>query len=108
VPAAGSGYVAVLVIDLHFPLAASLKAKRHELASIKAQLAGRLGLAVAETEFQDLWQRARLTGALTAGSASRLDALVDRTEGWLHARLPDGVSVQRLVLSVEDLLSQDH
>jgi uncharacterized protein YlxP (DUF503 family) len=108
VPAAGSGYVAVLVIDLHFPLADSLKAKRQELASIKAQLAGRLGLAVAETEFQGLWQRARLTAALTAGSASRLDALVDRTEDWLQARLPDGVSVQRLLLSVEDLLSRDH
>ena len=108
VPAVGSGYVAVLVIDLHFPESGSLKAKRQQLASIKAQLAGRLGLAVAETEFQDLWQRARLTAALTAGSASRLETLVDRVEGWLHARLPDGVSVQRLLLSVEDLLSQDH
>jgi uncharacterized protein YlxP (DUF503 family) len=108
VPSTGSGYVAVLVIDLHFSASGSLKSKRHELASIKAQLAGRLGLAVAETGFQDLWQRSRLTAALTAGSPSRLDALVDRVEGWLHARLPDGVSVQRLLLSVEDLMGEDH
>ena len=103
-PRAGSGYVAVLVIDLHFPLAGSLKAKRQELSSIKAQLAGRLGVAVAETAFQDLWQRARLTGALTGGSPTRLEALADRVEGWLHARLPDGVSVERSIFSVEDLL----
>jgi hypothetical protein len=31
----GSGYVAVLVIELHFPQAGSLKSKRRELSSIK-------------------------------------------------------------------------
>ena len=41
-----SGFVAVLVIDLHFPDAGSLKGKRKELSSIKAQLHGRLGRAV--------------------------------------------------------------
>ena len=33
----------MLVIDLHFPDAGSLKGKRKELSSIKAQLQGRLG-----------------------------------------------------------------
>ena len=42
----GSGFVAVLVIDLHFPEAGSLKSKRKELSSIKAQLHSRLGAAV--------------------------------------------------------------
>ena len=64
----GSGFVAVLVIDLHFPDAGSLKSKRKELSSIKAQLHGRLGVAVSETDHQDLWQRATLTAALTGGS----------------------------------------
>ena len=45
-----SGFVAVLVIDLHFPDAGSLKSKRKELSSIKAQLHGRLGAAVAEVD----------------------------------------------------------
>ena len=67
------GFVAVLVIDLHFPDADSLKAKRKELSSIKAQLHGRLGAAVAETGHQDLWQRATLTASLTGGSLSRLE-----------------------------------
>ena len=62
----------MLVIDLHFPDAGSLKGKRKELSSIKAQLAGRLGVAVSETGYQDLWQRATLTAALTGGSLRRL------------------------------------
>jgi uncharacterized protein len=97
------GFVAVLVIELHFPEANSLKAKRKELSSIKAQLHGRLGAAVAEVDHQDLWQRSTLTASLTGGSLSTLAAAVDKLERWLIARCPDGVHVERLVASVEDL-----
>jgi uncharacterized protein YlxP (DUF503 family) len=99
----GSGFIAVLVIDLHFPEAGSLKSKRKELSSIKAQLRGRLGVAVAETDHQDLWQRARLTAALTGGSLTALSAAADNVVRWLEARCPDGVHVERLIASVEDL-----
>lgn len=98
-----SGFVALLVIDLHFPEAGSLKAKRRELSSIKAQLHTRLGAAVAEVDHQDLWQRARLTAALTSGSLPTLRAAADGVERWLGARCPDGVSVQQVIASVEDL-----
>ena len=97
------GFVAVLVIDLHFPDAGSLKGKRKELSSIKAQLHGRLGAAVSETGHADLWQRATLTAALTGGSIAKLSAAVDNVERWLMARCPDGVRVQRIVASVQDL-----
>jgi uncharacterized protein YlxP (DUF503 family) len=98
-----SGFVAVLVVELHFPESHSLKAKRKDLASVKAQLRGRLGVAVAETGHHDLWQRARLTLALTGGSFATLSAATDNVERWLHSRCPDGVSVERLFASVEDL-----
>ena len=97
------GFVAVLVIDLHFPDAGSLKSKRKELSSIKAQLHGRLGVAVAEVDHQELWQRARLTAALTGGSLATLSAAADNVERWLDARWPEGVSVERVVASVDDL-----
>jgi uncharacterized protein YlxP (DUF503 family) len=100
---AASGFVAVLVIDLHFPEAGSLKTKRRELSSVKAQLHTRLGAAVAEVDHQDLWQRARLTAALTGGTLSTLTAAADKLERWLAARFPDGVSVQRTIASIEDL-----
>jgi hypothetical protein len=91
---ASDGYVAVMVIELHFPLAGSLKAKRKELSSIKTQLHGRLGAAVAETGHQDLWQR---------GSLHVLSAAADELERWVLARCPEGAHVERLVASVEDL-----
>ena len=95
--------MAVLVIDLHFPEAGSLKSKRKDLSSVKAQLNTRFGVAVAETGHQDLWQRATLTAALTSGSLSQLSAAVDTVERWLQARFPDGVSLERIVASLEDL-----
>jgi uncharacterized protein YlxP (DUF503 family) len=98
-----SGFVAVLVIDLHFPEAGSLKGKRHELSSVKAQLQRRLGVAVSETGHHDLWQRATLTAALTGGSLASLSSATDNVERWLEARFPDGVRVERLLASVEDL-----
>ncbi len=97
------GYVAVMVIDLHFPQAESLKAKRKDLSSIKAQLHTRLGAAVAETGHQDLWQRSTLTAALTGGSLHVLEAAADELERWVLARCPDGASVERIIVSVQDL-----
>ena len=102
-PISSSGFVALLVIDLHFPEAGSLKDKRRQISSVKAQLHTRLGAAVAEVDHQDLWQRARLTAALTSGSLPALHAAADGVERWLGARCPDGVSVQRVIASVEDL-----
>jgi hypothetical protein len=44
-----------------------------------------------------------LTLALTGGSFATLSAATDNVERWLHSRCPDGVSVERLFASVEDL-----
>jgi len=97
------GFVAVLVVDVHFPEAGSLKGKRKELSSLKTQLRQRLHCAVAETGHQDLWQRAELTVAVTAGSAAGVESAADGVERWLEERLPQGVSVERHVRSVGDL-----
>jgi uncharacterized protein YlxP (DUF503 family) len=98
-----AGFVAVLVIDLHFPDSGNLKSKRKEVSSIKAQLHGRLGAAVSEVAHQDLWQRATLTAALTSGSLASLSTAVDRLERWLEARCPECVSVRRTIASVAEL-----
>lgn len=98
-----SAYVALLLVDLHFPEAGSLKAKRKELQSIKAQLHGRLGCAVAEVDHQDTWQRSQLSVALTSGSLAQLDRQADSVERWLVDRHPDTASVRRFVTSTEDI-----
>jgi uncharacterized protein len=96
-------FVAVMVIELHFPDAGSLKAKRRELSSLKAQLRTRLGVAVAETAHHDTWQRGQLTAAVTAGSLGHLQDAADEIERFVLSRQPDGARVERLIASVEDL-----
>ena len=97
------GYLAVLVIHLHFPEAGSLKGKRAELQSVKAHLRGRLGLSVAEVDHQDTWQRATLTAAMAGRSLAVLQESTDGVQRWLEARFPQGVRVERVLASVEDL-----
>lgn len=97
-----TSYVALLQIELHFPDAGSLKAKRSELQAVKARLRDRFGLTVAEVAHQDLWQRSTLAAALTGGSPSRLEDSVDRVVRWLDERFPQGVHVERTVTSFED------
>jgi uncharacterized protein YlxP (DUF503 family) len=96
-------FVAVLVIHLHFPETASLKAKRRELAPVKAFLANRIGAAVSEVGYQDTWQRAMLVAALTGDAPRRLEAVGDAVERWLDARFPEGARVERTVHSLQDL-----
>jgi uncharacterized protein len=95
-------YVALLLIHLHFPDAGSLKARRKELSSVKAQLHTRLGVAISEVDGQDTWQRATLAGALTSGSLKELARVSDHVEEWLLDRFPQGVRVQRTLTSFED------
>jgi uncharacterized protein len=98
-----SGFVSVLQIELHFPEAGSLKAKRKELAPVKAHLRQRVGASVAEIGHQDQWQRATLMAALVAGSTLALEEAADRLEGWLDARFPHGATVLRTTTSLNDL-----
>ncbi len=96
-------YVALLLVHLHFPEAGSLKSKRKELSSVKAQLHGRYGVTVAEVDGQDTWQRATLAAALTGGSASLLDHAVDRVERFLLERFPESVRVERTLASFDEI-----
>ena len=55
-------FVCLIRIHLHFPENGSLKGKRKELQSLKAQLQRRFGASVAETDHHDLWQRSDAVG----------------------------------------------
>jgi uncharacterized protein YlxP (DUF503 family) len=99
-----TAFVALLTIHLHFPDAGSLKAKRKDLSSIKAQLHARLGVAVCEVDHQDLWQRATLAAAVVGGSQGAVEQAADRVERYLDARLPQGVRVERTVAAFEEVV----
>jgi uncharacterized protein YlxP (DUF503 family) len=96
-------FVCVLEIELHFPENGSLKGKRRELSSVKAQLQRRFGAAVAETEHHDLWQRAGLTAALVGRDAGLLKDRAAEVERYVWGMFPDGTSVECQVISTEDL-----
>ena len=72
-----SGYVGVLICELHFPDAHSLKEKRHFVRSAKAQLQNRVGASVAEVDHHDVWQRAKLAAACVAREHRELERLQD-------------------------------
>ena len=93
-----------MLVHLHFPEAGSLKAKRKDLSSIKAQLQTRLGAAVSEVDHQDLWQRATLAAAVVGGSQGAVEQAADRVERFLDARLPQGVRVERTVAAFEEIV----
>ena len=97
-----SAYVALMTIELHFPDAGSLKAKRSELQSVKARLRQRLGASVAEVEHQDVWQRSTLAAALVAGTVSLVEHEADAVERYLVDRYPDGCRITRTVVSFEE------
>ena len=52
--------IGYLELDMHFPHSRSLKDKRRELASLKDRIWQRHNVALAELEFQDTWQRAKV------------------------------------------------
>ncbi len=52
--------VAVLTVDLYLPGATSLKDKRTILRRIKDRVGKKFNISIAEIDFLDKWQRARL------------------------------------------------
>ena len=98
----GDGYVGILVVELHFPEAGSLKGKRKYVKSAKAQLQHRFGASVAEVDHHELWQRARLTVACVARGHRQLEELLDGAERWLAGQEFDLVRVERRVVDPDD------
>ncbi len=70
--------VAVLVADLLFPGAASLKDKRRRIAGLTGRIRAGFPVSVAEVGFQDLWQRGRIGVALASTDARLAQSMLDR------------------------------
>jgi len=97
-------FVCLLEIQLHLPDNGSLKGKRRELSSLKAQLQRRFGAAVAETGYHELWQRSELTAALVGREAGPLRDNAAALERYVISMFPDGARVECQMVSREDLL----
>jgi uncharacterized protein len=95
-------FVCLVEIHLHLPDNGSLKGKRKEVVSLKAQLQRRFGAAVAETDHHDLWQRSTITAALVGRTASVVDDAGAKLGRYVESQFPDGVSTDRWILSSEE------
>ena len=77
--------VGLLLLDCYIPESQSLKDKRRILTSLSERLRRQFNIAIAEVEYQDQWQRARLAVVLVntnwrmlQSSMSKLTEYVDR------------------------------
>ena len=97
-------FVCLVELHLHFPDNGSLKGKRKEIASLKAQLQRRFGAAVSETAHHDLWQRATITAALVGRDAATVDDAATKLGRYVESQFPQGVGVERGLLSADEVL----
>jgi hypothetical protein len=97
-------FVCLLEIHLHFPDNGSLKGKRKELQSLKAQLHRRFGASVAETDHQELWQRSTLSAALAGRDVHTVEEAADKLTRYVESQFPDGVWIERGLVSSDEIL----
>jgi uncharacterized protein len=97
-----AGWVGILSAELHFPENRSLKGKRKELLSAKAQLQRRFGASVAEVDHHELWQRARLTVACVARGHRDVEELLDGAERYLASQAYVLASVERELVTLNE------
>src|SRR5262245_65730877 len=96
-----TGYVGILSVELHFPENGSLKGKRKELLSVKAQLQRRFGASVAEVDHHALWQRARITLSCVAREHREVEELLAGAERYLAGQAFELGRVEREVVSLD-------
>lgn len=65
---------------LHLPGCSSLKAKRRIVHSLKDRLRSRFEISAAETDFQDLWQKAELCAVLVASDRRLAESVLSKMD----------------------------
>jgi uncharacterized protein YlxP (DUF503 family) len=83
--------IGLLTIELHSPHWRSLKEKRMIVKAIKDRLRGRFNVAVAETGYQDLWQRAVLSAVTVGSERSVLEGVLENIARGVEERHPSEV-----------------
>ena len=96
-------FVCLIEARLHFGESHDLKGKRKELKSLKEGLRRRFGVAVAETEGHDTWQRTTLLIALLGDGDGEVEARADEVQRFVESRCPDGASFDRTLRTLSDI-----
>jgi uncharacterized protein YlxP (DUF503 family) len=72
--------VGVLTLELRLYDAHSLKDKRHTVKGLKDRLRSKFNVAVAEIDYQDLWQRSLISAVTVSSDHSHAEQLLQLVE----------------------------
>lgn len=93
-------HIGVLGLDFHLPGCASLKEKRSRLQRLRDKFGRAPNLAVCESGYQDMHQRARWDVVAVASSATVVERALGDVETWVQERLDATlINVEREMLS---------
>jgi uncharacterized protein len=70
--------------------------------SAKAQLQNRFGASVAEVDYHDKWQRARLTVACVAREHGEAERLLEEAVRYLNGQEYELVSTEKAIVRADD------
>ena len=73
-------YIGVARFDLFIPASTSLKDKRQVVRSVTATVRNKFNVAVAEVDFQDLWQRSAIGVSCVSESAGQCRKVLQEVE----------------------------
>lgn len=72
--------VGVLTLELRLENSHSLKEKRHVVQSLKDRLRSKFNVAVAEIDYQDLWQRAAVAAVTVSSDQAHAEKVLRSVE----------------------------
>lgn len=85
--------IGVLTLEMRFENSHSLKEKRHVVQSLKQRLRNKFNVAVAEIDYQDLWQRSALAVVTVSSNHGNASLVLQSVEKEAAAQLgPELVS----------------
>ena len=91
-----SAIVGCLYLDLFLSEARSLKDKRQVIRRLKDRAHNKFGVAVAETDSQELWQRAEITFVAVANERQQVDRMLGSVANWAEGEPGFIISDRRL------------
>lgn len=94
-----SHFIGTLVVELHIPLAHTLKEKRSVVKSVIARTREKFNVSVAEVGYQDMWQRAEIAVAVVSSSHTEIDRMLENILTFIQSSFSgDLISVHKEVL----------
>ena len=76
----------LLKVDLLANGSRSLKEKRRIISSLKERLHQRFNVSVAETDYEDLWQRSQLSIACVSADGRSVKSILNRVREFIRNR----------------------